>query len=204
MRQGKRASAEQDQSRPEKERIGVTSSPLTSMALPNGSSRNGPTPAQSNPAQVMTPDAQISESPELVSGSLESRGDVHATSAMPPGTANGAQEQASDEDDSDEEEEGDDDDAETMQAPPISMPVSTPQPAEEEMHGEATDEEDDDESDNEDDEEPALKYGRLGGFVHDLLKKDSASAMTVANKHMVRSYWLSSHELCSDKLFSRL
>jgi hypothetical protein len=64
------------------------------------------------------------------------------------------------------------------------------------------DEEDDDESDEDDnkeegveedededeDEEPALKYERFGGAFQDLLKKDSASALVVSNKYLVRCY----------------
>jgi hypothetical protein len=38
------------------------------------------------------------------------------------------------------------------------------------------------EDDEEEDEEPALKYERLGGAVPDLLQKDSASALAIANK----------------------
>jgi hypothetical protein len=45
--------------------------------------------------------------------------------------------------------------------------------------------EDEDESDDDDDEEPALKYERIGGSLGDLLKKDSASALTIVNKIMV-------------------
>lgn len=43
------------------------------------------------------------------------------------------------------------------------------------------------EYDEEDDEEPALKYERLGGSIHDLLQKDSASALTYSRQHLVRS-----------------
>ena len=49
----------------------------------------------------------------------------------------------------------------------------------------ATDEEDEEDEDEEDDEEPALKYERLGGISHQLLQKDSASALTYANQHLV-------------------
>jgi hypothetical protein len=44
--------------------------------------------------------------------------------------------------------------------------------------------EDEDEGD-EDDDEPALKYERIGGSIPDLLKRDSASALAIANKLMV-------------------
>lgn len=46
-------------------------------------------------------------------------------------------------------------------------------------------EEEDDEDEEDDDDEPALKYERIGGSVPDLLKKDSASSLAVANKLMV-------------------
>ena len=49
------------------------------------------------------------------------------------------------------------------------------------------DEEDDEDEDEEDeDEEPTLKYERLGGSVHDLLQKDSASALAYSQKKLVR------------------
>lgn len=48
------------------------------------------------------------------------------------------------------------------------------------------DSEDEGEDDDEDDdEEPTLKYDRLGGSVHDLLHKDSASALAYSNKKLV-------------------
>lgn len=55
------------------------------------------------------------------------------------------------------------------------------------------DEEDEDEDEDED-EEPALKYERFGGAFQDLLKKDSASALVVSNKYLVRCY---SHAMVS-------
>ncbi|KAI0789305.1 vacuolar protein sorting-associated protein 41 [Abortiporus biennis] len=45
-------------------------------------------------------------------------------------------------------------------------------------------EDDDDDEEDEEEEEPALKYERLGS-VHDLLQKDSASALTYANQRLV-------------------
>ncbi|EIN11015.1 vacuolar protein sorting-associated protein 41 [Punctularia strigosozonata HHB-11173 SS5] len=39
-----------------------------------------------------------------------------------------------------------------------------------------------DDEDEYEDEEPALKYERLGGPIHDLLQRDSASALAIANK----------------------
>lgn len=47
------------------------------------------------------------------------------------------------------------------------------------------DEEDEDEDEDEDDEEPALKYERLGGITHNLLQKDSASALAYSNQRFV-------------------
>ncbi|THV02760.1 vacuolar protein sorting-associated protein 41 [Dendrothele bispora CBS 962.96] len=43
---------------------------------------------------------------------------------------------------------------------------------------------DDEDDEDDDDEEPALKYERIGGSIPDLLKKDSASAMSIASKFM--------------------
>ncbi|KAI0748728.1 vacuolar assembling protein VPS41 [Daedaleopsis nitida] len=43
------------------------------------------------------------------------------------------------------------------------------------------DDDDDDDEDDEDDEEPSLKYERLGGIAHQLLAKDSASALAYSN-----------------------
>src|ERR1700733_2588590 len=47
--------------------------------------------------------------------------------------------------------------------------------------------ESEDEEEEEDDEEPALKYERIGGSIPDLLKKDSASALFITNKLMVKT-----------------
>jgi hypothetical protein len=55
--------------------------------------------------------------------------------------------------------------------------------------GEDEGDEDDDEDEDEDEDEdvePTLKYERFGGAFHDLLKKDSASALVVSNKFLVR------------------
>ena len=49
------------------------------------------------------------------------------------------------------------------------------------------DEEDDEEEDDDDDDEPALKYERFGGAFQDLLKKDSASALAVSTRFLVRA-----------------
>ena len=46
-------------------------------------------------------------------------------------------------------------------------------------------EEEEDEEEDEDEDEPALKYERFGGVLHDLLQKDSASAVAYANKRLV-------------------
>ena len=43
------------------------------------------------------------------------------------------------------------------------------------------------ESDDEDDEEPALKYERIGGFMPNLFKKDSAASLALSQK-MVRLF----------------
>lgn len=58
---------------------------------------------------------------------------------------------------------------------------------EEEEEGEGESEEEEEEEE-EDDEEPSLKYERITGAVPDLLKKDSASTLTVSNKLLVISF----------------
>ena len=55
-------------------------------------------------------------------------------------------------------------------------------------------EEDEGDEDEDEDEEPTLKYERFGGAFQDLLKKDSASALVVSNKFLVRGY---SHAMVS-------
>ncbi|KIP02254.1 hypothetical protein PHLGIDRAFT_130843 [Phlebiopsis gigantea 11061_1 CR5-6] len=46
------------------------------------------------------------------------------------------------------------------------------------------DEEDDEDEGEDDDDEPALKYERLGGSVHDLLQKDSASTLGYSHQRL--------------------
>ena len=48
------------------------------------------------------------------------------------------------------------------------------------------DKEDEDGDEDDDDDEPALKYERFGGAFQDLLKKDSASALAVSTRFLVR------------------
>ncbi|KAG6917674.1 hypothetical protein DXG01_001649 [Tephrocybe rancida] len=55
---------------------------------------------------------------------------------------------------------------------------------EEDEDEEADEDDEDDDDDGSDDDEPALKYERIAGAVPDLPKKDSASALVVANKLM--------------------
>jgi hypothetical protein len=57
----------------------------------------------------------------------------------------------------------------------------------EDTDGEEDEEEDEeDDDDDDDDDEPALKYERFGGAFQDLLKKDSASALAVSTRFLVR------------------
>ncbi|KAG5717566.1 hypothetical protein E4T56_gene7398, partial [Termitomyces sp. T112] len=56
--------------------------------------------------------------------------------------------------------------------------------AEEDDEEEEEEDDDNDGDDDSDDDEPSLKYERILGAVPDLLKKDSASALVVANKLM--------------------
>ena len=82
-------------------------------------------------------------------------------------TGNGHHTESEGTDEEEAEDEGDEDDSE-----------------EEEAEAEAEDEDDDDDEDE--DVEPTLKYERFGGAFQDLLKKDSASALVVSNKYLVR------------------
>ncbi|KAF5322517.1 hypothetical protein D9619_000186 [Psilocybe cf. subviscida] len=50
--------------------------------------------------------------------------------------------------------------------------------------GDGDDSEEEEEDEDDDDDEPALKYERITGAIPDLLKKDSASALSVSNKTM--------------------
>ncbi|TCD63875.1 Vacuolar protein sorting-associated protein 41 [Steccherinum ochraceum] len=50
--------------------------------------------------------------------------------------------------------------------------------------GEDREDEDEEDEEDEDEDEPALKYERFEGVLHDLLKKDSASAVSYANKRL--------------------
>ena len=71
---------------------------------------------------------------------------------------------------------------------------------EDEDEDEEEEEEGDDyDDDDEEEEEPSLKYERMGGPVNDLLKKDSASALAVSNKCLVRplSRFISRNSLLS-------
>jgi hypothetical protein len=69
---------------------------------------------------------------------------------------------------------------------------------EDEDEGDEDDNEEGDEDEGEDeDEEPALKYERFGGAFQDLLKKDSASALVVSNKYLVRCYLIQRYPLTS-------
>ena len=58
--------------------------------------------------------------------------------------------------------------------------------AEDEGDEDDSEEEEEDDDDDDEDVEPTLKYERFGGAFQDLLKKDSASALVVSNKYLVR------------------
>lgn len=45
--------------------------------------------------------------------------------------------------------------------------------------------EEEEEDEEEDEDEPALKYERMGGTLSDLLKKDTASTLSISNKLLV-------------------
>ncbi len=56
------------------------------------------------------------------------------------------------------------------------------------IESEETDSDDDEGDEEGDEDEPALKYERFGGAFQDLLKKDSASALTVSARFLVRGH----------------
>ena len=103
------------------------------------------------------------------------------------GSVNGKGREDNDKESEDEEEEDDveDEDEEQEQAA-HAHEHSGPEDAGEEELDDEYDEEDDAEYDVDDDEEPALKYERLGGMVHDLLVKDSASILAYSHQRLVR------------------
>ncbi|KAG5644802.1 hypothetical protein DXG03_007624 [Asterophora parasitica] len=104
----------------------------------------------------------LSESPAQLSDSSDT--------ANPPRHGRFQDEKSdSDEEDTDDEEGDNDEDDEDE---------------DEEDEEDEEEEEEEDEEEDEDDDEPALKYERIGGSVPDLLKKDTASALAVANKIM--------------------
>lgn len=88
------------------------------------------------------------------------------------------------------EEEGENTVAETDATNGSAAIPQEPDGSEEEddadySEGVATDTGGDDDEDEDEDEEPALKYERLEGAVPDLLRKDSASTLAIANKVIV-------------------
>lgn len=96
-----------------------------------------------------------------------------------------AQEEESTSEDGQEDDEHQESgsEADDSEGGPDGDHVDGPQDAEE-----SDDEGDEEDEDYEDeDEEPALKYERLGGSVHDLLQKDSASALAYAHQRLVRA-----------------
>lgn len=64
-----------------------------------------------------------------------------------------------------------------------------------EEDGEPSDEDDerDEDEDDEDDEEPSLKYQRITGAIPGLFRKDSASALAIRNKIIVRIHFYLVH-----------
>ncbi len=75
---------------------------------------------------------------------------------------------------------------------PLDEPVHAPElhdepdEVEEDDNDESESESEDEEGDGDEDEEPALKYDLLGGSTTLLLQKDSASALAVCSKFVVR------------------
>jgi hypothetical protein len=121
---------------------------------------SAPPPLQSIPQTV--PLGDITE-PEF--------GDKEAEN-IAGGEPEGQKEEIEDQDDS---EDGDDDGADEDDEDGDDDETG-------EEHGEDGDEEDEEEEE----EEPALKYERFSGAFQDLLKKDSASALAVSSKFLVK------------------
>ncbi|KAG6841283.1 hypothetical protein C0991_012453 [Blastosporella zonata] len=65
-----------------------------------------------------------------------------------------------------------------------SHQADSPDVGDEEDTDDEEEEEEEEEEDEDEEDEPALKYERIGGAVPDLLKKDTASTLVVANKLM--------------------
>jgi len=105
--------------------------------------------------------------PQTVSLHAESKTELyHEDAANTTASGRHSDDDGTDDEEDDEEDEGD----------------------EEEDGGEDEEEEEEEEDDDDDDDdEPALKYERFGGGAYqDLLKKDSASALAVSDKFLVR------------------
>ncbi|GJE87282.1 vacuolar assembling protein VPS41 [Phanerochaete sordida] len=140
----------------------------------------------------------VSDSPEQMSlADHEERGepdeDAQASEQNGDADADGKGRNEEDESESESVEEGSsEDEEEDEEQDAEDAGEDAHQPTE---HGEAPaahvdeddgDEEDDDdgEYDEDDDEEPALKYERLGGSVHDLLVRDSASTLAYSHQRL--------------------
>lgn len=99
------------------------------------------------------------------------------------------------------DEEGEAEPVEGKEEPPLPVPVAVeedPPSADDgeeaveeagegaEEDGSSEEEDEEEEDDEEEDDEPALKYARLGGGKTDLLGKETASAVVVCEKFIVR------------------
>ena len=183
---------------------GSSFSLFTFMSLPNGSSLHGRLDIQDNIPSTMTQGAELSESPTSLRDVPIVSGHTSATAAGDIGNESGSN--AGEESYEDESEESDDEEdvevAHDSAEPPQTAQHEGHPPQSPDGHTDEGDAEDDDsneeeeDSDDEGDEEPALKYERLGGPVNDLLQKDSASSLTIANKLMVSNCCILAVKLC--------
>lgn len=89
---------------------------------------------------------------------------------------------SSDAEASDDEEQ----DGEQQSRAPVDETDEPPEVGVEEGSTES-DRSDDSSADDDEEEEPTLKYARLGGETTDILSKDTASALAVSSKFIVRS-----------------
>lgn len=163
------------------------------MSLPNGSSLDGRLHDQGNAPATLTQGVELTDSPTSLRDAVILPGHTGATAVGDTGKESGSD--AGEQSDADESEESDEEEDSEVAHDSVGRPRAAQlegYPTQlTDGHTDDGDMEDDDsneeeeDSDDDDDEEPALKYERLGGPVNDLLQKDSASSLTIANKLMV-------------------
>lgn len=101
------------------------------------------------------------------------------------GNGNARQESEEDESEDADSEEGESEDVVKEESVDVEVGQDHDNNGGEEEDEDEENDVDGEEEDDEEEEEPSLKYERMGGAINDLLKKDSASALTVSNKCLV-------------------